>query len=646
MLRKSILPAILAVFAPSTVAQLSLFRNAVAPYDTTRIIAQRTWEDASALAYAFVSQLNLTEKAALMTGNISGACDGNMNPIPRLNFSGLCLHDGPAAIRAADLASLFPAGVTTGATWDKDLMYARGLAMGEEFRGKGAHMALAPVAGLLGRHPLGGRKWEGFGADLYLAGAAMDATIRGFQDAGVQACAKHYIGNEPETQRFNVITDGINTEAISSYIDHRTLHKLHLWPSANSVNAGTSSIMCSYNRLNLTYTCERTNLSTRSSRMSWISKDMILTAYFCLKQDQDFPIVNPMNIYLTYGQAIDTIATPSARYVKDDHISLTREVAAAGTVLLMNQRSLLPIQNITNVAVFENAAPNTADGLYFAGYTGTSNDCPHGAKYRALPVGGGSGHRPKGRLTTIFPIPDICLVFLKTFATEGWDRLSFENDWNSTLVVRNIAKSIYCSNKAVVITQSAGVNTLPWADNVTIILAPHYSGDQAGNSVVEFFGAMLIHRFGYGLGYTTFNLSSSITIDKVGEDIAALPPAVSGTLPGGNPDLWNVVLNVTAKVINTGAAAGAAVPHLYVSFPLGDVGSAPVGTPLKVLCGFEKVKLKPSQSTNVTLPLMRRDVSFWSVSEQEWKISEGNIDISIGFSPWDIKATASTELLQ
>ncbi|KAK9419035.1 putative Fibronectin type III-like domain-containing protein [Seiridium unicorne] len=171
MLRKSILPAILAVLAcPSTVAQNSLSRNAVATYEPGKM--PRLWH-----LDTFLSQLNLTEKAALVTGNIAGACDGNINPIPRLNFSGLCLHIGPAAIRVADLASLFPAGVTAGPTWDKDLMYARGLVMGEEFRGKGAHIALAPVAALLGRHPLGGRKWERFGADPYLADVTMDATM-------------------------------------------------------------------------------------------------------------------------------------------------------------------------------------------------------------------------------------------------------------------------------------------------------------------------------------------------------------------------------------------------------------------------------------------------------------------------------------
>ena len=60
---------------------------------------------------------------------------GNIAPIPRLNFSGLCLNDGPLAIRQAVLASVFPAGITAAASWDRDLVKQRGAQMAEEFRG-------------------------------------------------------------------------------------------------------------------------------------------------------------------------------------------------------------------------------------------------------------------------------------------------------------------------------------------------------------------------------------------------------------------------------------------------------------------------------------------------------------------------------
>lgn len=103
------------------------------------------WESASAKADVFISQLNITEKVNLVTGAVQGLdapCVGNILGVKRLNFSGLCLYDGPLAINRADLVSVFPAGISVGATWDRDLMYLRSLAMGEEFRAKGIHIAL------------------------------------------------------------------------------------------------------------------------------------------------------------------------------------------------------------------------------------------------------------------------------------------------------------------------------------------------------------------------------------------------------------------------------------------------------------------------------------------------------------------------
>lgn len=174
-----------------------------------------------------MAQLTIEEKADMVTGQ-AGPCVGNIVAIPRLGFNGLCLQDGPLAIRVADYASVFSAGVSTGATWDKDIMYERGLAMGEEFRGKGANVALGPVAGPLGRSGYAGRNWEGFSSDPYLSGIAMEKTIIGHQDAGVQACAKHWIGNEQETQRNPVYDPNVTTtklsNAVSANIDDRTIH--------------------------------------------------------------------------------------------------------------------------------------------------------------------------------------------------------------------------------------------------------------------------------------------------------------------------------------------------------------------------------------------------------------------------------------
>lgn len=134
---------------------------------------------------------------------------GNTGSALRLGFPQLCLQDSALGVAATDNITAFPAGITTGATWDKDLIYARGVALGKEFRGKGANVFLGPTVGPLGRKPLGGRNWEGFGSDPVLQAIAGALTIKGVQGQGVIATIKHLVGNEQEMFRmYNVIQPG------------------------------------------------------------------------------------------------------------------------------------------------------------------------------------------------------------------------------------------------------------------------------------------------------------------------------------------------------------------------------------------------------------------------------------------------------
>lgn len=61
----------------------------------------------------------------------------------------------------------------------------------------------------------------------------MAQTIHGIQDAGVIACAKHYIGNEQE--HFRQAPEALSqagftiSDSLSSNIDDATMHELYLW---------------------------------------------------------------------------------------------------------------------------------------------------------------------------------------------------------------------------------------------------------------------------------------------------------------------------------------------------------------------------------------------------------------------------------
>ncbi|KAM3151346.1 putative beta-glucosidase G [Botrytis cinerea] len=770
--------------------------------DTFTSPSFQNWTHAHHLALTFVNQLNITEKSNIVTGTYHTStldgkpmnCIGNIGPIPRLNFTGICLNDGPAAVARQDLISVFPSGVTLAATWDRELVYQSYKALGEEFRGKGTHVALGPVAGPLGRHPLGGRNWEGFSPDPYLTGHLMTASITGMQSVGVQTSSKHFIGNEQETQRSNSpLPDGTNIDAISSNIDDRTLHELYLWPFADAVRAGTTSILCSYNRINETYACENPHLlnnilkgelgfqgyvvsdwfATHSgypAANAGLDMDMpgyisqsaintgetyfgphlisaiqagnmtedrlddmvtrIMTSYFLLNQSSNYPTPDPSQTYVManmYGY--DYGAQIPARDVRANHSSLIRQIGSAGTVLLKNTNNILPLSKPLNIGVFGNSAPDPTDGL-----TWPQSDLQTGFDIGTLDIGGGSGSArhttlisPLTALRTraatygarvqyltnnallssssssssfagIYPIPEICLVFLKTFSSEGVDRTSYPLDWNSTLVVNNVAS--FCQGNTIVITHSSGINTLPFAQNpnVSAILLAHYPGQESGNSIVDvLFGdvnpsgklpytipvhesdmhipvvnlstsEVLAHHqsqnawqsnfteklaidyrgfemknvtplyeFGHGLSYTTFNLTTPTPSIKhvTTQPITARPNPLSPILPGGNADLYTPLFTLTTRVKNTGTRTGATILQLYISLP---ETSTPEGTPKKVLRGFEKVEMRGGEERDVEFVLQRRDVGYWDTVLGDWVVPEGEIGVMVGFSVQDLRA--------
>lgn len=229
-------------------------------YPTPKGGSDEKWKESYEKAKKLVEQMTLVEKVNITTGTgwSMGFCVGNTAPVPRLKFPGLCLQDGPLGLRFADNITAFPAGITVGATWNKDLMYKRGRAHGREAKEKGIHVLLGPAMGPIGRLPAGGRNWEGFGSDPVLQGIAAAETIKGIQDEGVIATAKHFVGNEQE--HFRQAREWALPNAISSNIDDRTLHEIYAWPFADSVRAGVASVMCSYNQVNNSYACQNSKL--------------------------------------------------------------------------------------------------------------------------------------------------------------------------------------------------------------------------------------------------------------------------------------------------------------------------------------------------------------------------------------------------
>ncbi|KAK3337673.1 glycoside hydrolase family 3 protein [Cercophora scortea] len=219
-----------------------------------------TWAESYKKAAKMVDKMTLAEKVNVTTGTgwQMGLSVGTNGPAVHVGFPQLQLQDGPLGIRFADNITAFPAGITVGATWNRQLMYARGKAHAIEAREKGINVLLGPCVGPLGRMPAGGRNWEGFGADPYLQGIAGAETVKGIQSEGVMATIKHFVANEQE--HFRQPWEWGLPHAVSSNIDDRALHELYAWPFGDAVKAGVASVMCSYNMVNNSYSCGNSKL--------------------------------------------------------------------------------------------------------------------------------------------------------------------------------------------------------------------------------------------------------------------------------------------------------------------------------------------------------------------------------------------------
>ncbi|KAK3061157.1 hypothetical protein LTS18_006887 [Coniosporium uncinatum] len=125
----------------------------------------------------------------------------------------------------------------------------------------------------------------------------------------------------------------------------------------------------------------------------------------------------------------------------------------------------------------------------------------------------------------------------------------------------------------------------------------------------------------------------------------ALSPAGGG--PGGNPDLYTVMAEMTATLTNQGTRDGAAVVQAYISYPEGyvddETGEA-IDFPVKVLRGFKKIFVPGGQRrAEVRIELTRKDLSYWCTRRQNWVLPmKGMFKVGLGFSAGDEKMVWGT----
>jgi beta-glucosidase len=189
--------------------------------------------------------MTLEEKVHLIRGDVEPAATnqgqaGYLPGVPRLGVPALRFADGPPGVltRVAGQAQTATMGVA--ATWSVQDAEQNGIAIGREARSLGIDVVLQPFINI-DRDITFARSYNTLGEDPFLNGAMGAAEIRGEQSQGVMSQAKHFVAYDSDS--FNI------------YVDQQALHEVYVAPFAAAIQAGVSSIMCSYNKINGRFAC-------------------------------------------------------------------------------------------------------------------------------------------------------------------------------------------------------------------------------------------------------------------------------------------------------------------------------------------------------------------------------------------------------
>jgi beta-glucosidase len=215
-----------------------------------------------------LSELTLDEKISMLHGSGFFRTAG----VERLGIPPLIMSDGPMGVRnefpddqwipighSDDYVTYLPSNSAIAATWNPECAYASGQVLGEEARGRGKDVILAPGINIK-RDPLCGRNFEYMSEDPYLISEMCVPLIKGIQESDVAACVKHFALNNQETDRL----------AVDTIVADQALQELYLPGFLAAVKKGeVYSLMNAYNKYRGAFCGENKELLNDILRDDW-----------------------------------------------------------------------------------------------------------------------------------------------------------------------------------------------------------------------------------------------------------------------------------------------------------------------------------------------------------------------------------------
>ena len=489
-------------------------------------------EDAIRLVTA---EMTDEEKAHLITGTgkpkKEGASGGTYE-IERLGVPSITVNDGPAGVRYGT-SVWYPSVMNMTSSWDGDLIYGVGAAMGRDSLAIGIDIVLAPGMNIQ-KNVLGGRNFEYCSEDPLLTAFSASAYVNGMQTAGAGACLKHFAGNEQETNRGSE----------SSAITERALREIYLKPFQLAVkNSSPWSIMSSYNQLNGAYASINKDLLTGILRDEWGYKGTVVSDWGASGAIEDK--VNALNDLKMPGDTDDAknvlaglkngkvdraaldlccehilyTVTQSPTFKELDmnlkvdykgNGKISESSATDTLVLLKNDNGALPYKKDTSIALFGNGAYKTVYGG-----SGSGGVSPKNSVTIAKGISKNANLNVYDEKNNIFrkakehsktdPSKDVvvsagyanktadgadaAVIVISRNSTEGADNSPSKGDYllNDTEygMIKNVSDAFHAKGKTVVVLINTGspIEVASWRDLVDGILFIGYPGQNAGNAV-------------------------------------------------------------------------------------------------------------------------------------------------------------------
>ncbi|MBR0235986.1 MAG: glycoside hydrolase family 3 protein [Clostridia bacterium] len=641
-----------------------------------------------------ISQMTLEEKALIVTGA------GSMETyeIARLGVPKKTMSDGPLGVRtgkASDNCTSFPGMCSLGASWDRQAAFNMGKAIGDDCVKQGVGMILGPGMNIK-RTPLCGRNFEYFSEDPLLAGEMAAGYVSGVQSTGVSACPKHFALNNQEENRLETSVE----------VDERVMREIYLRAFEIMVKKShPDAIMCAYNKINSIWCSENKYLLTDTLKDEWGFDGVVvsdwgavhdscraISAGLDLEMPQNRGIIEEIRSGIESGKlSIDALdgavrrvlefvskkAKPAEKYDRDAQHKAARDAAAAGIVLLKNDRGVLPLtrekydgkkiavvgefakspvicgQGSAEVATDEKYIDSPLDELKLR-LPNTQIDYFEMFKKREFSANMLWPQSPAFRQK--MREYDAVVIFvgdMESENTEKFDKRTIKMNYNYDMFVEDACKS--CKNVAAVIQSGSAVIIDDWWNRrIGAIVEMWLGGEGAGGAVADVlcgvvnpsgklpetfpkverrdldFGDITHVEYSERLdvGYRYYDRHPDEILYPFGHGLSYTTFEYSDL--DARFDAGKLIVDFTLK--NTGELDGAEVWQIYV----GDVYST-LSRPIKELRAFDKVFLRAGEQRRIHAEMTKDELGQFNVFLRRRVSEEGIYDVFVGASSRDIR---------